>query len=167
MSSGFSNKPNAAIRPADNFLRRKIGSAAMSEIFTLEKIEACQRRVDESMSESLQEMQTQVTTLGEEYMKASKDPAYAAAALTKGNELAFFIKRRMETLNFIFGYRVAESLYNYTKATAIFTPDVLLVVCKHVAVLNIIIHQRITGAGGAMEAELLANLKTLIAKTRK
>ena len=142
--------------PADHALRRKIGrNVNLEEIFTLEKIAQCQEIVNHAHAESLVEMKAKVDRLGEEFVGAAEDPVRAALVLKEGGMQALTIKKKMEELGFSFGFEAAGSLYEYLHAVPAYSPDVMLVVCKHVAVLNIILR------------ETLANLRKLARKVEK
>lgn len=165
--SAQSNKVEATITPADNALRKKIGAEVeLAQIFTPEKIEACQHMMEDALAAFLREMEGQLVSIDDEYNKAAANPIELEPAMKRMAELAFLMKKSMETLNFVFGYQVTKSLYDYLHETTAAGPNTLLVICKHIAVLNIILKDGIKGDGGAMGKEMLANLQALVKKAQ-
>ncbi len=162
------DKQEPRLLAPDNSLRKKIGmNVALSDIFTPEKVKDCQDMLDQAHTEFARELEEQINAIGNEYMKAVDNPAQAKESMEKAADIAFVVKKRMESLNFVFGYHVAQSLSDYMQEVSTRDSDSLLVVCKHIAVLNIILKDGIKGDGGSVGREMLANLKTLIEKTRK
>ncbi len=152
----------------ENILRRKIGAhVKLSDIFTADKIHECQDIIDQALADLLREMETELAGAGNAYIICVDDRAQAAKALEKVAAVAGSIKHRMESLDFAFGFRVAQSLCDYLCGALASSQDTLLIVCKHIAVLNIIIRDQVKGDGGIMGQEILGNLDTLIKKSRK
>jgi hypothetical protein len=163
-----SNPKETYLTIPDNTLRKKIGRrVALADIFTAEKLQHCQQLLDQAQKEFIQEMETQLNEIGSAYIKAMENPAQVEEALKKAAETIFIIKKRMESLNFVFGYSVAKSLSDYLQATPTRDSDSMIVVCKHLAVLNIILKDSIKGDGGVVGKEMMGNLQSLIQKTRK
>lgn len=159
----FMLPPEPCVRQADHGLRRKIGAhVAVSDIFTPDKMLKCQHFIDSAQHKLLLEAETQVASLGDEYMKAAADPAYAAAAVKNGRELSFHIKKRMEALNFDFGFKAAQSLYDYIQDMPFYHSDALPVLFKYIALLHIAIHEQMTGGKEIRREDMLADLKRVI-----
>lgn len=150
-----------------NTLRRKIGwSVVLGDIFTPKRMQECQQIVDHAYLKLLDEMKEEIDGLADAYTKASKDPAAAEPIIKQTIPLAFSIKKRMEELGFSLGFEVAQSLYNYIKAATRYHPDVMVVVCKHAAILQIVLENKITDDGGATGQELILSLRKLIRKKK-
>lgn len=164
-SESHSNDNTSYITPARHTLRKKIGKTPLNKIFTATKLQQAQQLIDDAHAEFLSELQTQVIVLGDEFMSAAGDPKQTEAVLKKTADLSFLIKKRMEGIGFLFGFKVAQSLCDYIDKTTHYHPDVLLVVSKHIAVLNNVLKDGIIGDGGPVGRELLANLQKLIRKS--
>jgi hypothetical protein len=155
----------ATVTLPHNPLRKKIGNVRLEAIFTAEKIRQCQTMVDDALGELLQEMETQLAQVGGKFVgTAGEDTPIALEGMA---EVIASIKKRMESLNFLFGYRVAESLGDYIHSGQAGERDSLLIVCKHIAVLNLIIRDRIGGDGGDMGRDMLENLRELVRKGQR
>jgi hypothetical protein len=162
------NTSEAHITPPNYTLRKKIGEhVVLSQIFTPEKINQCQQMADEMLAGFREELETQLVELGNVYMKAMHDPAPVTSAMQEGKQLSFLLKKSMENLNYKLGYQVAKSLCDYTQGRTNCNAEVFLVICKHIAVLNIILKDGIKGDGGAMGQELMVNLQSLIQKAEE
>lgn len=159
-----SNRP-LLILP-DYALRRKIGGVKLASLFTPERIQECQAMVDQALAELLEEMERQLVQAGDAYI-ASGDGAGTAQALNDLAEAAASIRHCMESLGYSFGYEVARLLADYIRSLPPEHPDALLVICKHIAVLNLIIRDRISGDGGNLGKDILKNLRGLIQKGRR
>lgn len=158
----------AYITYPDNVLRRKIGANVnLGKIFTPEKIMQCQEMIDKTLAGFLQEMEVQLAAVGNEYARSADKPETARRALQAVAEVALAIKKSMEALDYAFGFKVAQSLYEYIRSAHPQGPDVSLIVCKHIAVLQIIIRDQIRGEGGTLGQDMLTNLRNLIKKARK
>lgn len=163
--AALTNKDASRVMAPDNKLRRKIGvNVLLDDIFTPERIKECQEMLDTVHEGFLREMQQEIIVLGDEYMHAADHAEQQAALLEKSVERAFNIKSRMESLGFSFGFEVAKSLYRFLCDTPLCNEENITVVCKHVAVLNLIVKEGITDDGGHLGREMLADLQKLIKK---
>ncbi|MDE3037286.1 MAG: hypothetical protein KGJ21_02345 [Pseudomonadota bacterium] len=164
-STSLADNGRPHLMPRDNALRRKIGRhVSLGQIFTLERMQECQQMLNTLQADFLKEMEDHLVIISDLYRQAENDSASATSMIHAATDVAFIIKTRMEALGFPFGFAVAKSLYEYMQAAPAYSSDALMVVCKHVAVLNIIIKEKITDGGGQIGEEMLDNLKKLVRK---
>jgi len=151
--------------PPNQTIRKKIGqSVQLHSIFTPEKIKDCQEIVDKACDNFSEEALNNLAVIELEYTKAVANIANSKSYIKNIANMVFALKGQAETLGFTLGYEVAKSLHDYILRSFKGDKESLLVIRKHLDILETVLKENIRGDGGAMGSELLEHLTKLIKK---
>ncbi len=159
------------ITPPDGNLRKKIGlQVALENIFTPERIRACQKIVDMAYRDLFKEIQEGISDMEQDYKHVMRHPDDAGACLQHLDQLSETIRRRMENLGLAFGAGISQSLHDYVGSLPVYHPEdenIALVLRKHIDVLQARFKNGMTAGDGAMEQQILDSLDALVRKVRR
>jgi hypothetical protein len=151
--------------PPNQTIRKKIGQGVqLHNIFTPEKIKECQEIVDKACANFSKEALDNLAIIELEYTKVAGNIANSKPYIDNICKMVFALKGQAEALGFTLGYEVAKSLHDYLLRPFRSDQESLLVVRKHLDILETVLRENILGEGGAMGRELLEHLAKLIRK---
>lgn len=149
------------IQSANTNLQNKFGGAgALQKIFTPERIQMGQEKIEEFKETYFDEEFTQLEILND----AAKGKVKNVEELRNGVKS---LKGQTESLGFSFIMRVTDSLYKYLDEKTELNKNDILVVQKHAEAILAGIDKRERGEGGALEKELLKTIEMLVKKFSK
>lgn len=146
-------------------LRKKIGeNINLATIFTPEKVEACQKIVDDSRGQFVEWVAKDLMMLEHACRRMESDKANSPATIERIKRLAFSIKSQSGTFGYDLASMVAKSLYDFSLR---YQPEDLhlATVRQHVDALRSIFLHHIMGMGDALGEELLRGLEKLVQKS--
>lgn len=148
-----------------NTLRDKIGkNVQMSQIFTPDVLKECQDMINTAQDDFYSNALDYLSLIEAENKQAQVTPEQSELSVRKIAQTAFQLKSLMEALGLIFGFEVAQSLYQFAHATKKANSQTLMVISKHVDVLHVVLRDKDKSDKNPIAREMIDSLSKLIKK---
>lgn len=155
----------AVIVAPDYSLKKKIGeNIDLKEVFSAENVEKAQAVIEEHTNNFLDWVKGDLVTLETHYTAANADAENSKDAIEKLAKTAFVMKSQAGMFGYTLATTVAKSLDDFCRGQYKPIKDHLLIVRKHIDVLQTIFKHDIKGDGNIIGADLMSSLQKLIAK---
>lgn len=159
--------PNeVTVTPPDHALKRKLGrDVDIKGIFTPAAIASADSALAESREDFFTSAAGMIERMEEAYARAPASAADAPAAAGDIVHLSGLLKSRAEALGFDLLAHVCKSLYGFCSGSfRAGDEEQLVVLRKHLDILQLIMRERIREDGGESGRSLLAELERLTAR---